>query len=251
MEQLIFLGTSSAISNEKQENSHLFIESGDRRILVDCPGNPISRLKKAGVDPLALSDLIITHFHPDHVSGLPLLIMDLWLLGRKKPLTVFGLKYTLERAKALMDLFDWKKWPDFFNVEFVELEEKVNYPVIQSKEINVFAAPGKHLIPTIGIRFEFPVSGKIIVYSSDTEPTSTILDLSKGSDILVHESAGPEFGHSSPENCGKIANSAKVNQLYLIHYPVQLSEKALLDEARKFFDGEIFLAKDLMTIQLD
>lgn len=251
MEQVIFLGTSSAISNEKQENSHLFFQSGNRKILVDCPGNPISRMKEGKINPLDLTDLIITHFHPDHVSGLPLLLMDLWIMGRKNPLSIFGLKFTLDRAKAMMELFDWQKWPDFFGVNFVEVDETINSPIIISKELNVLTAPGKHLIPSIGVKFEFPLSGKKIVYSSDTEPCESIMALVKNADILIHESGGSGFGHTSAENCGKIALEAAVKQLYLIHYPGEIPEKDLLSQATKYFAGDVFLAKDLLTIQLD
>lgn len=250
MEQVIFLGTSSAISNEKQENSHLFFESGKRKILVDCPGNPISRLKEAMINPLDLTDLIITHFHPDHVSGLPLLLMDLWIMGRTTPFVVYGLKYTLDRVKAMMDLFDWQKWPDFFTVNFVEISETINNPIILSEELNVYSAPGKHLIPSIGVKFEFPLSGKKIVYSSDTEPCESIMELVKNTDILIHESGGSGFGHTSAENCGRIALKANVKQLYLIHYPGEISEKELLAQASMSFPGEVLLAKDLFKIQL-
>jgi len=250
LEQVIFLGTSSAISNEKQENSHLFFQSGNRKILVDCPGNPISRMKELKINPLELTDLIITHFHPDHVSGLPLLLMDLWIMGRKDPLSIFGLQFTLDRAKAMMDLFDWQKWPEFFSVNFSEVEETNNFPIIISKEINVFTAPGKHLIPSIGVKFEFPVSGKKIAYSSDTEPCESMMELIKNTDILIHESGGSGFGHTSAENCGKIALEAAVKQLYLIHYPGEISENELLSQASKFYFGDVFLAKDLLTIKL-
>jgi metal-dependent hydrolase (beta-lactamase superfamily II) len=38
------------------------------------------RLSKAGVDFNRLTDLILTHFHPDHVSGVPMLLMNMWLI---------------------------------------------------------------------------------------------------------------------------------------------------------------------------
>jgi len=251
LEQIIFLGTASAISNANQENSHLFVESGNLKILVDCPGNPISRLLKAKVDPLELTDIVITHFHPDHVSGLPLLLMDLWLMGRKTPINIYGLEFTLDHAEALMDLFDWKKWPDFFKVDFHKVEESENITIIKDQSLTVTTSPGKHLVPSIGLKFEFPVSKKVVVYSSDTEPYQMIADLAKNSDILIHESAGSAFGHTSPEYCGKIAYQANVRQLFLIHYSNQLSEEQLVIEAGKYFNNDVIVAKDLMVLKLN
>ena len=71
----------------------------ERMVLVDCVSNPILRLEKAGLDFNDLTDLILTHFHPDHVSGVPLLLMDMWLMGRRKPLNVYGLHHTLDRIE--------------------------------------------------------------------------------------------------------------------------------------------------------
>jgi ribonuclease Z len=251
LEQIIFLGTASAISNKNQENSHLFIESGDIKILVDCPGNPISRLIKANVDPLEVTDLVITHFHADHVSGLPLLLMDLWLMGRKTPLNIYGLEFTLDHAEALMELFDWKKWPDFFKVNFHNVKEIENVTIINNEWLTVTTSPGKHLVPSIGLKFEFPVSKKVVVYSSDTEPNQMISNLAKNSDILIHESAGSAFGHTSPEYCGKIAHQENVRKLFLIHYSNNLSEEQLVSQARKHFDKDVVVAKDLMVIELN
>jgi len=87
MPKVIILGSSNAIPDEKHENSHMALVGDERLVLIDCVNNPIVRLRKAGLDVEDITDLLLTHFHPDHVSGVPLLLMDLWLLGRKKELT--------------------------------------------------------------------------------------------------------------------------------------------------------------------
>ena len=90
MSKLIILGSSNAISHKDHENTHMVIVGEKRTVLVDCVSNPILRLEQAGVDFNAITDLILTHFHPDHVSGVPLLLMDMWLMGRREPLNVYG-----------------------------------------------------------------------------------------------------------------------------------------------------------------
>jgi len=81
MAKLIFLGTASAVAYKGHENTFLVLKGEESSILVDCSSRPVVRLKEAGIDYNDLSDLIITHFHPDHVSGLAILIMDMWILG--------------------------------------------------------------------------------------------------------------------------------------------------------------------------
>ena len=99
MTELILLGVSNAIPTLDSETTSLAVRAQGQIVLIDCGSNPLVRLEQAVLDFNAVSDLILTHFHPDHVSGLPLFLMDLWLLGRTTPLTIHGLPYTLDRAK--------------------------------------------------------------------------------------------------------------------------------------------------------
>ena len=116
MPKLIVLGTANAIPDENHENTHLAIIGEHRQILIDCVGNPVIRLTKAGIDLISLTDIILTHFHPDHVSGLANFLMDMWILGRNNELRIYGSDHTLSRVKKLMDLFDWDEW----GVSFIE-----------------------------------------------------------------------------------------------------------------------------------
>jgi ribonuclease Z len=96
MNRFIILGSSNAVPKIDQENSHLFAESGNKRILIDCGDNALVSLQKKGIDPNTITDLILTHFHPDHVGSLPNLIMGMWLEKRVLPLTIHGLEFTLD-----------------------------------------------------------------------------------------------------------------------------------------------------------
>ena len=84
MAQIIILGSGYAIPNEQHENTHMLLKTSEKSILIDCASNPMQRLPQAGVKFDEISDIILTHFHPDHVSGLPILLMGMWLSGRKK-----------------------------------------------------------------------------------------------------------------------------------------------------------------------
>ena len=121
MPKVIILGSSNAVPSQDHENTHLVIVGEERTILVDCVSNPIVRLEQAGVDFNNLTDIVITHFHPDHVSGVPLLLMDMWLMGRTKPINIYGLHFTMDRLEDLMGFYGWAEWPDFFPVGFSSL----------------------------------------------------------------------------------------------------------------------------------
>jgi len=252
MPKLIFLGTSNAIPDEQHENTHTVVVGEQRIVLIDCVNSPILRIKKVGVDFNRLSDLIVTHFHPDHVSGVPQMLMNMWLMGRIQPLNIYGLDYTLDRIEELMGLYSWSEWPDFFPVVFIRLPAQDMISVLECEEFHILASPVQHFIPTIGLRIEFLKSKKVLAYSCDTEPCPQVLRLADGANVLIHEASGLLPGHSSASQAGKAAAQAEVGALYLIHYPTgEFSTGDLLSEAKMMFEGPVKLAEDFESISFD
>ncbi len=251
MSKIIILGSANSIPDAQHENAHFAIEGKDEFILVDCVGNPLVRLQQAGLDFNRLNHLILTHFHPDHVSGVPLLLMNMWLLGRKAPLMVYGLDHTLQRMSNLMDAYGWDEWPNFFPVTFQRVPAQELAPVLVTDEFRVLASPVEHLIPTIGLRVEVRASGRALAYSCDTQPCAAVVGLAAGAEVLIHEATGEAVGHSSAQQAGEIAQEVGVGRLYLIHYGVHgVDPRALLDQARTSFSGEVALAEDFMSITI-
>jgi ribonuclease Z len=254
MGQIIILGTSNAIPDEKHENTHFAIVQGDRVVMVDCVGNPIVRLKQAGIDLHQITDVIVTHFHPDHVSGVPILLMDMWLLGRTQPLRIHGLAYTLDRLEAMMNLYSWQRWPGFFEVLYHRVPDEELAQVIDDPDLRILASPVKHLLPTLGLRMEFIPEHKVAAYSCDTEPCRQVVKLAAEADLLIHEATGDSVGHSSPEQAGKIAQEADADRLYLIHFmtPSQgVMPEDLVIQAQKEFGGPVIVTADFMHIDLN
>jgi ribonuclease Z len=249
--KVIILGSSNAVPSKDHENTHLVIIGDQRTILVDCVSTPVVRLEQAGVDFNDLTDIVITHFHPDHVSGVPLLLMDMWLMGRTKPINIYGLHYTMDRLEDLMGFYGWAEWPNFFPVGFYRLPEAEMSHVLDCPEFKIYSSPVHHMIPTIGLRVECKIPNKVFVYSCDTEPCEQTVRLANSVDILIHEAAGASFGHSSAEQAGEIATKAEVGKLYLIHYPTgRFAKGDIAAEARKTYKGEIIVATDFMTIDI-
>lgn len=252
MPKVIILGSSNAIPSAEHENTHMVVVGRERAVLVDCVSNPILRLEKAGLDFNAVTDLILTHFHPDHVSGVPLLLMDMWLMGRRKPLNVYGLHHTLDRIEDLMGFYGWAEWPDFYPVAFCRLPGQERTLVLDCPDFRVFSSPVRHLLPTVGLRFEFNHNGKVMAYSCDTEPCPQVVRLAEGADVLIHEAAGPVRGHSSAEQAGEVASQAEAGALYLIHYPTgRFAKGDPLAEAARRYQGTVRLAEDFMTLDFE
>jgi ribonuclease Z len=251
MAQITILGSSSAFPGLQMDNTYFAVQEGTRVVLVDCVGNPIVRLQQAGINPLQITELILTHFHPDHVSGVPLFLMGMWLMGRKTQLKIYGLKDTIRKTNTMMDLFEWQRWPDFFPVEFHGFPEKEGLVLFDTPEMKVTGSPVKHLVPTLGLRFDFKASGRSAAYSCDTEPCPEVKRLAEGADILLHEASGASKGHTSPRQAGEVASKAGVGKLWLIHYPPENVPETMREEAKSTFSGPVEIARDLVKITVE
>lgn len=251
MSRVVILGTSSAVAFKGHQNTHLVIEGEEHCILVDCVGHAGLRLGEVGIDIRDLTGVILTHFHPDHVSGLPLLLMNMWLLDRETPLDIYGADHALSRLEKMMGLFDWKEWPDMFPVEFQRLPLEEMRPVVSGEALRVYTSPVQHLIPTLGMRIEYVKEDFVVAYSCDTDPCEQTVRLARDGDVLIHEAAGEYEGHTSPAEAGEIAAKAGVDTLYLIHYSFHRKDAGtMIREASERFPGQVALAKDLMEIEV-
>ena len=250
MGQVVVLGSSNAVPDDVQDNTHLLVKSDTRIILVDAANNPVPRLLKVGVTYDDLTDLILTHFHPDHVSGVPQLLMGFWLLGRRKALDIYGLTHTIQRVKSMLDLYELLTWPDFFEVRFHEIAEAEAQLVLEDESLRVISSPVKHLVPTMGLRVDFLKEQRSFAYSCDTEPCEAVTRLAKDADILMHEATGEGVGHTSAAQAGAIAQQAGAKALFLIHYSIANQVVAeMMSEAHSTYQGAVHLARDLMTLE--
>lgn len=246
MSKITFLGTASAVPSQHQHNSHFILEVDDRVVLVDSPGNPVVRLEEAGLDPQSITDIVLTHFHPDHVSGAPLLLMDLWLMGREAPLAIYGMADLIHRVERMMALFDWDTWEGFYPVNFHRLASEDRESMIDTELLKAWAYPVCHMIPAIGLRFELPEA--VVSYSADTAPCDQVVQLADNADILIHEATGSSYGHSGAAEAGEVAAKAGVRTLVLTHYTVDVDKDVLLGKAKSAFSGDVIIAEDLMQL---
>jgi ribonuclease BN (tRNA processing enzyme) len=118
---------------------------------------------------------------------------------------------------------------------------------MENKDFRIRAWPVRHYdVPTIGMRIENKHNGNILAYSCDTMMFPGLVELARGSHILIHEAAGNDgFGHSSARQAGEVASEAGAKKLLLIHYHVWNTDpEPLVAEAQETFDGPVHLCKD-------
>lgn len=186
--------------------------------------------------PLKL-DLFLTHYHWDHIQGLPFF----------RPLFQPRCHITFHAAARLGSIHErlhgQMKAPYFpvdfdsipAGVEFVELDEGTAY---KSGSLSVLPFPMHHPQGAAGYRIEAPQG--VIVYASDLEPGDEKLDRvvresAEGAQTLVYDSQfTPEeypshkgWGHSHWREAVAVAREARVEQLVLVHHDPSHDDEAM------------------------
>ena len=87
---VVFLGTSSARPTLKRNTASVAVSWGPDTVLFDCGEGTQTQLLRSTVRPSRLRAVCITHFHGDHINGLPGLLGTMGLNGHEEPVTVAG-----------------------------------------------------------------------------------------------------------------------------------------------------------------
>jgi ribonuclease Z len=115
---LVFLGTAGSMPTAQRAPAALLVRRGGDKLLFDCAEGTQRQLLRSSVGLLELEEVFVTHFHADHVLGLPGMFKTFSLRGRELPLTVYG-------PRGLADLLGSLKrvvGKLTYHLELVELE---------------------------------------------------------------------------------------------------------------------------------
>jgi ribonuclease Z len=224
-----FFGTSAAVPsvnrgfscigliNKKEENTK---QSGQEEImLLDCGDGSIRKIMETGTSSLAISNILITHFHSDHLSGLAQIIETMSIEGRTQRLDIYGLP-GLEEYFSTVQKTTNVAINRHFDLSFLELEQGQK---VSLGEYEITPYSMQHAIPCLGYRVEH--SDFVLCYTGDTEPCENILSLAKDVDLLIHEATylnrdlakARETKHSTPSEASEMASKAGARNLVLTH----------------------------------
>lgn len=184
--QLQFLGSGDAFGSGGRFQTCLLLRGPAGALLIDCGASSLVAMKRAGVDPGEIGWVLLTHLHGDHFGGLPFMVLDGQFSRRTRPLVVAGPPGTRARVEAAMEvLFPGSSRVERrFAVEFVELAERVA-TAVGPATVTPFPVEHASGAPSYALRVEY--GGKVIVYSGDTEWTESLVDATRGADVLVCE----------------------------------------------------------------
>lgn len=255
-----FLGTSAAVPSAVRDTTSLVFVTAVGAVLVDCGGGPIAKLRRAAVDPLALSHVVITHMHPDHAYGLPSLLQNLILLGRRAGLTVACRSEHSEPLRDLLRVFRLWERPGMFPLTLAPVSLDASAPAFVVGPLSFGTAPNDHgAMPNFALRVDVEARpAAAVVYSSDTLPCDGVVALARGAHTLIHDATFPHrdrgrFGaHSTAREAGDIAARAGVRRLILTHIDAAYHDElpALAGEAAQVFGGRVEIAEEFVPYPL-
>ncbi len=252
MLQMTLLGVGTAVPDPDRENTHMVWEAPDGLLLIDAGGSTYQRLLRANLDPMKLRAIFLTHAHPDHINGLPVLLFQLSLAGFQQALPIYGNAPTLQRVQKVVEAFDLGSHQ--IPVVWTEVRPNVEVP-LESQYYRLTTVPTAHSAPCLALRFEERSSKRALVYSADTEPCDAVQALAHGAIVLIHEATTPEPfpGHTTPLQAGQVAAAASVEHLVLVHFSPRwtMSAAQAVDAVREGgFGGDIDIGREFGTYAL-
>jgi len=179
--QLKFLGCGDAFGSGGRFQSCILGKTETCKFLVDCGASSLVAMRQRGIDPNDIGIILISNFHGDHFGGLPCFLLErIWGLMVAGP---SGLRKKLREVMEVTFPGSSKikgKFP--LNVEELSLGCPCWFGPLH---VRAFAAEHPPEDPHVHLRIE--CSGKVIVYSGDTEWTETLERISRDADLLVTE----------------------------------------------------------------
>lgn len=271
--KVVMLGTGTPNADPERSGPAVAIVVDGASYLVDFGPGVVRRAAaafRAGIGALEVSNLVhafATHLHSDHTTGLPDLILTPWVLGRDRPLELYGppgitamtdhiLAAYAEDVRLRLDGLE----PANDRGHRVNVHEVQPGVILQNADVTVEAFAVAHGSWPLALGYTFTTPTRTVVISGDTAPSESIVDQCRGCDLLVHEvysHAGfqrrePDWQryhsrfHTSSHELAEIASRARPKLLILYH---QLywgaSDEELLAEVQAGYDGRVVSAKDL------
>ena len=186
--RLQFLGSGDAFGSGGRFNTCFHLERANRgNVLIDCGASSMVAIRKWGVDPNAISTVLVTHLHGDHFGGLPFFLLDAQLVSRRTtPLTLAGPPGFKERLQIVREaMFSGStaiepKYP--FEIRELALHERAE---IDGLAVTPYLMKHFSGAPPYALRVE--TDGKVLTYSGDTEWVEELIPAATDADLFICE----------------------------------------------------------------
>jgi len=252
---ITILGSGTCVPSLRRSSCAVLVEIEGSKLLVDSGAGTLRRMLQAQTTLDEIDTICYSHFHPDHTGELvPFLFASKYPqhAQRRKPLRIIAGQGFATFYKGLKSVYG--QWVDLGPgmLDIVEMDTSRR----DSRTFDRFTVetlPVAHRQESIAIRI-ISSAGHAVVYSGDTDVCENLVDIAKGADVFICESALPDAlkapGHLTPSLAGTIAARANVGKLVLTHFYPECDSVDLAKECRKTYTGPLILAEDLLRIEV-
>lgn len=157
MLDVCLLGTGGMMPLPYRWLTSLMLRYNGQSILIDCGEGTQVAMKEKGWSPKPIDIICFTHYHADHISGLPGMLLTMGNAERTEPLLLIGPKGLTRVVSALRVIA-----PELpFEIECIEIEE--NEQTFEFNGFYIDAFKVQHNVTCYGYNVRVPRSGKFSV----------------------------------------------------------------------------------------
>jgi len=279
--RVIACGTGMPTTRAAQAAACFLVELGNGdKFLFDVGTGSAERISSLQIPYDYLDKIFIGHLHADHFGSLGEMFIGGALMGRQKPLRVWGptgrtpelgTAYAVQKMKEMYtwDLAGRVGLVDFrgYSIEVNEFDYKAENAVIyEDNGVTIRSFPAIHSLDG-PVSFSLEWKGLKFVFGSDSYPNKWFLKYAKDADLAVHECfvAAPDLVrkmrftpesallvgtqiHTAPEAFGKIMTEIQPRMAVAYHFFKDFDTTAAVnDRIRTTYDGPLSLADDFMV----
>jgi len=279
--RVIACGTGMPTTRAAQAAACFLVELGNGdKFIFDAGTGSAERISSLQIPYDYLDKVFIGHLHADHFGSLAELFIGGALMGRQRPLRVWGpsgptpelgTAYAIEKMKEMYtwDLAGRVGIVDFrgYSIEVDEFDYKAENAVIyEANGVKIRSFPAIHSLDG-PVSFSLEWNGLKFVFGSDSYPNKWFVEYAQDADIAIHECfvAAPDLVtkmrftpesalmvgtqiHTAPEAFGKIMETIKPRMAVAYHFFKDFDTTAAVnDRIRTVYDGPLSLAEDFMV----
>ncbi|TVP55629.1 MAG: ribonuclease Z [Gemmatimonadales bacterium] len=247
--QATILGSGILLPDDAHHSAAHLVEAGGVSLLLDCGPGTLHGLDRFGKDWTAVSHLVLSHFHTDHVGDLAALF---WarthgLPGEGlEPFTLLGPVGTTHHLKSLARAHGEFILHPGGPLEIVELAGDGRWLDPEGR-FELAYHPTPHTDQSIAVRVE--AGGAAVGYTGDTGPSPELPPFFRHVELLIAECAVLDPtqlpNHLSPTSVAQLAMGAAPDLLVLTHLYPEVDREALPDLLRaRGYTGRVRVAED-------
>jgi ribonuclease Z len=157
MIDVCLLGTGGMMPLPNRWLTSLMLRYNGKCILLDCGEGTQIAMKKKGLSPNPISTILFTHYHADHISGLPGMLLAMGNAERTEPVLIVGPK-GLERVVSSLRVIA----PELpFEIRFRELTEGLEtFELPGEPAFHITALRANHRVTCYCYSFELERAGR-------------------------------------------------------------------------------------------